>query len=191
MKLNPSKTSEIVFSKRGSPEPPPNSGIQRFDTIKVLGIHIDNRLTFNHHVDDILGSCNQSLYALKTMRNYGLDQLNLQTIFKYLILSRLLSASVAWWGFCGQQNRHRLSAFLRKSEKYGYYDCNEPDLIQIQEQTERKLFTTIISNDRHVFHDLLPPLKASTYSLRPRGHNFSFPSKDDRNFLVRCLYTYI
>ena len=127
-----------MFSKRGSPEPPPNSGIQRFDTIKVLGVYIDNRLTFNHHVDEILRSCNQSLYALKTMRNYGLDQLNLQTILKSLILSRLLYASVAWWGFCGQQNKQRLSAFLRKTVKYGYYGCNEPDLSDSNARANRK-----------------------------------------------------
>ena len=125
------------------------------------------------------------------MKNYGLDQSNLQTVFKSLILPRLHYASAAWWGFCGQQNKERLSAFLRKAIKYGYYDCNEPDLVQMQELTKRKLFTAIVSNNRHVLHDLLPPLRTSTYSLRPRGHNFSLPPKDDRNFLARCLFAFI
>ena len=125
------------------------------------------------------------------MKNYGLDQSNLQTVFKSMILSRLLYASAAWWGFCGQQNKERLSAFLRKAIKYGYYDCNEPDLVQMQELTERKLFTSIVSNNRHVLHDLLPPLKTSTYSLRPRGKIFLSLLKTIETFLLDvCLHLF-
>ena len=159
--------------------------------IKVLGVYIDNRLTFNHHVNEILKSCYQSLFARKTMKNYGLNQSILETIFKSLILSKLLYASSAWWGFRGQQNKLRYSAFLRKAVKYGYYSSTDPDIDEMQKYCERKLFDSIILNEHHVLHDLLPPTRVASYSLRPRRYNFVLPIKDDRNFLARALYAFI
>src|SRR5207244_559708 len=58
LKLNPTKTSEIVFSRKGSKPPPVNPGITRSESIKILGVVVDNRLTFSDHIDAVLTKCN-------------------------------------------------------------------------------------------------------------------------------------
>jgi hypothetical protein len=61
LKLNPTKTSEIVFSRKGSKSVPVNPGITRVESIKILGVTVDNRLTFAEHVETTVTKCNQSL----------------------------------------------------------------------------------------------------------------------------------
>jgi hypothetical protein len=41
-------------------------------------------------------------------------------------------------------------------------------------------------------HDLLPPIKTTQYSLRPRHHNRWIPSANStqrRDFIIRMLYS--
>src|SRR5207244_13593724 len=44
LKLTPTKTSEIVFSRKGSKQPPVNPGITRLESINILGVVVDNVL---------------------------------------------------------------------------------------------------------------------------------------------------
>ena len=46
LKLNPSKTSEIVFSRKRLLPPPPNPGVTRTENLKILGLTVDNKMTF-------------------------------------------------------------------------------------------------------------------------------------------------
>jgi hypothetical protein len=69
LKLNPTKTSEIVFSEYNSSPPPLNNGIQRHNVIKILGVYVDNKLHFDFHINETLKGCSQTLFALKTMKN--------------------------------------------------------------------------------------------------------------------------
>ena len=147
LKLNPSKTSEIVFSRRNYPNPPLNHGIQRHDNLKVLGVLVDNELSFDQHVRQTIKSCMQTLFALKIMKSFGLTPAILQTIFKSLvIISKLLYASPSWWGFISAQNKDMLVAFLNKAIRFGYYKVNDPGLYELQNNIERKLFQNIASN---------------------------------------------
>ena len=45
LKLNLSKTMEIVFTKRGKLEPPPNAGITRVESLKVVGVTVDKYIS--------------------------------------------------------------------------------------------------------------------------------------------------
>ena len=51
------------------------------------------------HVDRLLSSCGSSLYALSLLRAHGMQAEELQEIFRSKVLSRLMYASQAWWGF--------------------------------------------------------------------------------------------
>lgn len=54
LSLNLSKSSEIVFSRRKSTAPPPNPGIDRVSSIKILGVIVDDKLSFQPHVANSL-----------------------------------------------------------------------------------------------------------------------------------------
>src|SRR4051812_6556199 len=78
-KLNKSKSAEIIFyntrsRKSGSRTlPPPVLDILRVNEMKVLGVTLCNNFSMSPHVDNILSSCAQVLYALKILRAHGMS----------------------------------------------------------------------------------------------------------------------
>ena len=48
---------------------------------------------------------------------------------------------------------------------------------------EANLLKVVAYNPAHCLFPLLPPIQSMPYNLRPRGHNFTLPSKDCRNFI--------
>jgi len=95
MTINLSKTEEIVFRR-----PCPIrynfvqsiNGVALVDHIKSLGIVLQQGLSFDLHVTDLLRQCSQRIYLLRLLRSQGLsiDQMNM--VFVGLIVSRLLYA---------------------------------------------------------------------------------------------------
>ena len=91
LKLNVSKTQEIViFKNRKVAEPAKILDVNRVETIKILGVILDNYLTFGNHISETIKSCSQSFFALKTMKQHGLPNKALQNIFCTKILPKLL-----------------------------------------------------------------------------------------------------
>ena len=135
MKLNHSKTKEIVFHKKrtfkNSPPPPPIPGIECVTEINILGIIFKNDLSMEGHVDHLLSSCGRysSLYALSLLRAHGMQVEELQEVFCSKVLSRLMYASQTWWGFAQSQKcRHgdhishnkQNSGFHQQEQSFGY-----------------------------------------------------------------------
>ena len=191
LKLNISKTAEIVFVRRRGKAPLPTPGINRVNSLKILGVLVDDHLTFQEHVSQTINSCSQSLFALRTMRQHGLDNKSLCQIFTAKILSKLTYAAPAWWGYISTSSKLQLESFLHKANKFNFYPDNQPNFDQIIESIEYNLFRTITENSKHSLHFLLPPIKQMQYNLRKRGHEFILPPKDNCNFINRCLYKYI
>ena len=191
LKLNTSKTCEIVFSKRGKSKPPPNMDIERTSTLKILGVHVDENLSFQTHINSTISSCSSSFYALRTLKQFGLNQAQLQTVFQSKIISKLLHGSLAWWGFLNKSSINQLESFLRRATKYKYYPENGPSISDLVSKHELNLFKTITSDHSHCLYPLLPkPKDITPYSLRARGHNFTLPTKNDKLFISRCIYKY-
>ena len=69
--LNRKKSVEIVItaprSRRKIVIPPlAVPGFERVESIKVLGVTVNNTLSFSNHVEDILTKCSRNLFVLKT-----------------------------------------------------------------------------------------------------------------------------
>ena len=97
LQLNRSKCVEIVFSgnKRSRrdplPPPPPLPDICRVTSVKILGVTVSSKLS--------VSSCAQTLHALRLLRAHGLCDVALQIVYRAVVVSRLLYAASAWWGF--------------------------------------------------------------------------------------------
>jgi len=126
LKLNPSKTLEIVFSRKRLLSPPPNPSVTRTETLKILGITVDNKLTFSEHVKSTVTSCSQSLYALRLLRQHGMLETSM-TVFRVTLISKLLYASHSGWGFTSSAVRSQIEAFLRRSKQLCYCNKDCPD----------------------------------------------------------------
>src|SRR6218665_3657278 len=77
---------------------PPIAGGSRSSTMNILGITIDERLSVSGHVNNILGSCSYSIYALRTLRARGMTGQTLHDVTRATTLGRLMYASPSWWG---------------------------------------------------------------------------------------------
>ena len=72
--------------------------IQYVEKTKVLGVTLDSQLNFSAHASSIISSCWYVWYRLKqnSRRSWGLNIASMTTLFKTLVLSKLLYASPVW-----------------------------------------------------------------------------------------------
>jgi len=188
-RLNSAKFAEIIFtdSKRRTDYilPPPIPGISRVTTIKILGITITNHLSMGEHVRDVIGKCAQSLYALKLLRNHGMSDDSLRLVYKAVVLSKLLHASPAWWGFASAADKQRLEASIRRAVRSGLYAADDPSFLNWS-----KTWTTTYLQAFGTIRITLCTNKIDhQYNLRPHFHSFSLTVKTDcKNYINRMLY---
>ena len=166
--LNETKTKEIVFR---NPRTRFNLNMMPLQTpmlnnrksvFKILGVTFTDTFSMNDRINNILSSCSQALYAMKILKSKGLNNEVLQVIFKSTILSRLLYASQAWYGFLNYSERQRLEAFLRKSKKLLYAPDDLQMFSELCENNDDTLFCNVSCNSNHVLASLLPVKKELT-----------------------------
>ena len=175
--------------------PPPSvSGFERAESIKALGVTISRRFSVTEHVDNLLQSCAQTLFAMQTLRHHGLPTNALHAIFHATVVAKLSYASTAWWGYANA-DKARLEAFLRRSSKLGFRTDKVPTLASICADADDKLFRNVLFNDLHLLHHLLPPPPPpdNHYYLRSQtNHNLQLSlrisSLNDRNFFMQLLF---
>jgi hypothetical protein len=196
--LNKSKSKEIIFfsnSKRHNPAPLVVSELERVECIELLGVTLTSDLRMTTHVQAKIVKSSSALFALRTLRSHGMPAIELQEVFRSTVLSSLLYAAPAWWGFASQENRARLDCFLRRATKMGYYPPDSPNVTDILGKADDALFKAITQNSNHVLHQFLPDKTTHSYSLRNRPHNFSIPiktsSREEKNFLIRMLFKHV
>ena len=113
--------AEIIFvdkRRKVTVQPPlPMINIARVTSMKVLGVTLTNSLSVAEHVQALISPCAQTLYALRILRAHGMDDSDLQTVYRSVVIAKLTYASSAWWGFTSATDRQRLDAFIRRSER--------------------------------------------------------------------------
>ena len=134
----------------------------------------------------------QSLYALHVLRHHGMNDVGLQTVFRAVVVSRLMYAS--WTGFATATDLKRVDAFLRRCKRGVYCSSDLPDFEELLDESDDRLFRNTLYNSTHTLHTLPPPQSAALqhYHLRPRTHDRHLPTQIsylcNKNFLGRALY---
>ena len=129
--LNQPKSVEIIFRdsrKRSSIHPPsPLQSIARVTSLKVLGVTLTDRLSVNAHVDDVIGLCARSMYAISVLRSHAMEASALQQVFCAVVVSKLTYVAPAWWGFTTSVDRHGIDAVQLGADVIALYffpNCN-------------------------------------------------------------------
>ena len=118
----------------------------------------------------------------------------LRTIFRLVVVAKLLYACSAWGGFINATDRQRVNAFLRRSIRCGYCSPELPPFEELCQEADKQLFDSVLTNSNHLLHGLLPPPTTTlqNYNLRTRAHNRQLTLHSghltDRNFFTRMLY---
>jgi hypothetical protein len=126
IKINESKTEAIIFTTRRKPLPPPLKGEQGTYTewkksVKYLGIHLDSKLKFNKHIDELKSKGLAAIGALRPIfnRNSALNIKNKMLIYKQLIRPTLTYACPVWSNTC-KNNYSKLQVIQNKAMKIIY-----------------------------------------------------------------------
>ena len=61
----------------------------RVESIKTLGVTINRRISVTQHVDNLLMACARTLFALRTLRNYGLSTSVIHAVFQATVIAKL------------------------------------------------------------------------------------------------------
>ena len=111
------------------------------------------------------------------------------------LVSELLYASPAWWGYLKADERNRLQSIIVKAIRYGYLPRSFSTIDELREDSDDKLFFSARYNPNHVLHHLLPQPKTIEHNLRQRTHNLTLPMDVNatmkQNFLYRMLFRHI
>lgn len=70
-----------------------------FSHVKWLGVYLDRKLTFNHHVKILAGRAENTVNGLLMLANTvcGLSQVHLRHLYRACVMPMMLFASATWW----------------------------------------------------------------------------------------------
>ena len=159
--LNASKSKEMIIRRplfNQAALPQPISGIERVDSMNILGVILRCDLSFHEQVDRLVSQSAQTMYALRMLRSQGLSGPNLWEVAEATLVSRLSYASQVWWGMIRESERLQLSAVLGRAIKQGFLPPQHPSFSDICDSADHKLFQALLHNPDHVLHQLLPPV---------------------------------
>ena len=100
--INPLKSVSMLFSfaKIYRPPPPPLSlgthTLETVTTFKLLGVTIDDKLSFGPHVANVIKAASYRLHMLRRLKSFGMPANELVNIYKIFLLPKLTYASPAW-----------------------------------------------------------------------------------------------
>jgi len=103
--------------------------------------------------------------ALKAIRAHGLTGSALWDITRATVVSQLLYASPAWWGYLKADERNRLQSMIVKAIRYGYLPRSFSTLDELRDDCDEQLFFSARYSPYHVLHRLLPESKNMNYNL--------------------------
>ena len=79
-------------------EQAPLPGIARSSCLVMLGVNIENNFSVAQHVQRLVNTSAQTVYALRVLRTCGLSEDVLQHIYRATVVARLTYAASAWYG---------------------------------------------------------------------------------------------
>ena len=99
MKLNLSKTKELVIRGRTTlPPPEPINTIERVSYLKLLGVTFqDSPTNWEKHFDDLMKRAVKRTHILRVCKRNGYSVSDLDYLFNYLIMS-LFTYCIRVWG---------------------------------------------------------------------------------------------
>ena len=130
MLLNPSKTEALVTGSRQQVAKFDNTStviqfadtvVQCSKTVRVLGVTVDNFLTFDNHITNIVQSCNYHIRSLRHIRRL-IDQDTANTLACSIVASRLDYCNAVLYGVT-DRNYKRLQ---RVQNSLARVVCNAP-----------------------------------------------------------------
>jgi len=88
--------------------------------ISLKQIDISNDLSASQHVQRLVTSSAQAMYALRVLRTRGLGDAALQHVSRATVVARLTYAASAWRGLTRASDRQRINSVIDRARRHGY-----------------------------------------------------------------------
>ena len=150
---------------------------------KFLGIFIDNKLSFNSHVNSLVSKCNARLFLMRKLKTFGLNNDGLKTFYVSNIRSVMSYAAPAWYTLLSNTNKQRLERIQRSATRIITPDIDYDERLTILQlpylndflfDLAHSHFLKIMDNQRH---PLFSRLSFNTGSRTSSRANFRFRPK--------------
>jgi hypothetical protein len=133
MKANPSKFQAICFSKNDLSLniTIANNAIKTEPTVKLLGVELDNKLSFTHHVSSICKKAARQVNAMYRISK-DLDYDSKMKIYESFIMSNFIYCSVAYNNFNATNDR-KLEKLNKRALRLvcNNYNCTYSELLSL------------------------------------------------------------
>ena len=184
--LNVKKSQELlVMFKRCNIEPLPN--IPQVTTIKLLGVHIDQHLKFDTHINIICKRSKNIIWQINGLKRNGYFRGELEIIYNSLVLGTL-KYGICVWGGISSSLVERINSVQRLARRLGIIHTFTPIQNHIREADER-LLSSIYMNPGHPLKKFYPERSGyATERLRDRHPHKR--SHDQTIFPCRVIKTF-
>ena len=183
MKLNPIKCKELRISfLRHKPNFSQlyidGAPIQTVESVKVLGVTLQNDLKWESHVDNITKKAAKRLYILRVLKRNGLPVDDLKTIFKTLIRSVLQYSCPVWHSSLPAYLSDRIEKIQRRAFRIIYPFQSYSDTLSLsgclslaenRQQLSHRLFKQIKSTSGDRLSYLIPETRFHKHGRKLRN----------------------
>ena len=175
MEANPSKFQALIADES---EPvllqiDENTEITSEPYVKLLGVLIDNKLSFNQHVSEVIKKSSRQLNCLKRVA-YSLDTKTRLLLYKTFVSSNFNYCAVVWHN-CGKSNTNKIEKIQHRALKFIYSDyksdyqtllskANIPSL----ELARLRLISIEVFK---IFHRISPPFLRDGFNFSTNRYN--------------------
>jgi len=165
MKCNPKKCKELIFTKKGHTVEhlTPIMNIPQHNELSLLGVTFQNDSKFKTHVHSKLVKANRSLHVLRSLRKEGLNQQDIDHLFKSLIMPSL-NYGLPVYG-ASKSDLNTVQCFLERCSKRKF-TSKRMNIVEIMESHDRKIMRKVEMTENHPIKMLIPCRKQITYNLR-------------------------
>ena len=163
MPCNIAKYRELVAQKKNKTDTVPVNGLKQVNKLKILGVPFQENNRFNEHVKTKLVEANRCSFVLRTLRQEGYMQPDIDSLFAAIVLPKTtygLSVYAA-----SPPDLNRVQKFLTRTYKRNYIS-HPVNVSELVEKSGLAIANRICKRPSHPFSNLLPRLKESSLNLR-------------------------
>ena len=117
--LNPTKTHELITTQRETPEVPTlmlgDIAIPESNSVKYLGVLVDNKLKFHDHMIDWLNTASKRMYVVRRFSALGAECRLVTTLFRNFIESIMFYCITIFCSHVYSNDKKAIKSFFQRS----------------------------------------------------------------------------
>ena len=165
LKINETKTKEMMIDfRKSSKTSPPRLSIKQKEielvsNYKYLGLHIDSKLNFDHHIALTEKKASKRMFLIKKLKAAGVDMKLVKIAFQAYVEPIVFYSSSAWLSLLTNKNKRKLLWSHRRAADMGLCEKTRADILE--RKCLQGLREKILIETKHPLHKDLTEQKSN------------------------------